>query len=81
MIWAITLGGWACCIQVWFILSAGMASAEVVQIGNIMTRPEAYHLRNVELHGVATHVQALPPIFMRKFGPMCYGAYTFTLGD
>ncbi len=70
-----------CFIQVWFLLSAAMVSAEVVQIGNIMTRPEVYHLRDVQLQGVATHVQALPPTFMSKFGTMCYGAYTFLLGD
>jgi hypothetical protein len=81
MISAITLGRWACCIQVWFLLSAAMASAEVVQIGNITTRPEAYHLRDVQLQGVATHIQALPPTYMTKFGTMCYGAYTFTLDD
>jgi hypothetical protein len=81
MISAITLGRWACCIQVWFLLSAAVASAEVVQIGNILARPEAYHLKVVQLQGTATHVQALPPTFMSKFGTMCYGAYTFTLGD
>jgi hypothetical protein len=81
MISAITLGRLSCFIQVWFLLSAAMALAEVVQVGNIMTRPEAYHLKDVQLQGVATHVQALPPAFMSKFGTMCYGAYTFTLDD
>ena len=67
--------------QVGFLLSAAMASAEMVQLGNILTRPEAYHLKSVLLQGVATHVQSLPPTFMSKFGTMCYGAYTFTLSD
>ena len=70
-----------CFIQVWFLLSAAMASAEMIQIGNILTRPEAYHLKSVQLQGTATHVQALPPTFINKFGTTCYGAYTFTLGD
>jgi hypothetical protein len=70
-----------CFIQVWFILSAAMVSAEIIQIGNILTRPEAYHLKSVQLQGVATHIQALPPTFNNKFGAMCYGAYTFTLSD
>lgn len=76
-----TLRRWGCCIQVWFILSAAIASAEMVQIGSILTRPEAYHLKTVQLQGVATHIHALPPIFNSKFGAMCYGAYTFTLSD
>ena len=67
--------------QVGFLLSAAMALAEMVQIGNILTRPEAYHLKSVQLQGVATHIQALPPTFSNKFGAMCYGAYTFTLSD
>ena len=81
MVLATTLHRLGCCIQVWVLLSAAVASAEVVQIGNIMTRPETYHLKDVQLQGVATHIQALPPTFMSKFGTMCYGAYTFTLGD
>ena len=81
MISAMTLRRLGCFIQVWFLLSASMASAEMVQIGNILTRPEAHHLKIVQLQGVATHVQALPPTFINKFGAMCYGAYTFTLSD
>ena len=75
-----TLRGWGF-IQVGFLLSAAMASAEMVQIGNILARPEAYHLKSVQLHGVATHVQALPPTFINKFAAVCFGAYTFTLSD
>ena len=81
MISAITLRRLGGFIQVGLLLSAAMASAEMVQIGNILTRPEAYHLRTVQLQGVATHIQALPPTFNSKFGAMCYGAYTFTLSD
>ena len=76
-----TLRKLGCFIQVGFLLSAAMASAEMVQTGNILTRPEAYHLRSVQLQGVAAHIQALPPTFSNKFGAMCYGAYTFTLSD
>lgn len=81
MVSAMTLCRLGCCIQVWFLLSAAIASAEMVQIGNILANPEAYHLRSVQLQGVATHIQALPPTFSSKFGAMCYGAYTFTLSD
>ena len=81
MISTITVRRVGCFIQVGFLLSAAMASAEVVQLGNIVTRPEAYHLKSVQLEGVATHVQALPPTFISKFGAMCFGAYTFTLSD
>ena len=81
MISAMTLRRLGYFTQVWFLLSAAMASAEMVQIGNILTRPEAHHLKDIQVQGVATHVQALPPTFMSKFGTMCYGAYTFTLSD
>jgi len=75
------LRSWGCLVQVGFLLSAAMASAEVVQLGKILTRPETYHLKTVQLQGVATHVQALPPTFNYKFGTLCFGAYTFTLSD
>jgi hypothetical protein len=81
MVSAITLRRLGCFIQVWFLLSAAMASAEMVQLKNILTRPEAYHLKVVHLQGVATHVQALPSTFINKFGTVCFGAYTFTLSD
>lgn len=64
-----------------FLLSAVVALAEVVQLGNIVMRPEAYHLKSIQLQGVATNVHALPPIFNAKFGALCFGAYTFTLSD
>ncbi len=68
-------------IQVCVLLSAVIASAEVVQLGDVTARPEAYHLRSVQLQGIATRVQALPPTFNAKFGALCFGAYTFTLSD
>jgi hypothetical protein len=71
----------SCCIQVWFLLSAAVVSAEMVQIGSILTRPEAYHLKSIQLQGLATNVQARPPVFNAKFGAMCFGAYIFTLDD
>jgi hypothetical protein len=55
-----TLGGWGF-IQVGFLLSAAMAAAGVAQLENILTRPEAYHLKSVQLQGVATNVHAFPP--------------------
>ena len=70
-----------CFVQVGFLLSAVTASAASVQLGNILTRPEAYHLKSVQLRGVATHVQALSPTPNYKFGTVCVGAYTFILSD
>ena len=75
-----TLRGWGF-IQVGFLLSAAMAAAGVAQLENILTRPEAYHLKSVQLQGVATNVHAFPPTFNAKFGAQCFGAYTFTLSD
>lgn len=70
-----------CFVQIGFLLSAAMAAAEVVQLEKVLTRPEAYHLKDVHIQGVATQVRALPPAFVHKYGTMCYGAYTFTLSD
>lgn len=81
MISAITLRRLGCFIQVGFLLSAAMASAEVVQLGTILSRPETYHLKSVQLQGVVTNVQVLLPIYNAKFGFLCFGVYTFTLSD
>lgn len=81
MMGRIALNRWGCFIHAGLFLSAAMASAEVVQLGNILARPEAYHLKSVQLQGVATHVQALSPTFVKKLGTVCFGAYTFTLSD
>ncbi len=70
-----------CFVLIGFLLSAAMASAEVVSLEKVLIRPEAYHLKDVHIQGVATHVQAVPPAFIHKYGTMCYGAYTFTLSD
>ena len=82
MISAMTIQRLGWCVQaIGCLLSAGVASAEVIQVGHIVMRPEGYHLKTVQLEGVVTDVRALPPLFNARFGARCFGAYTFTLSD
>jgi len=55
-------------------------SDEGVQIGDIETNAELYHLRQVTLKGRVHDVQMLDPYFQPS-GTACTGAYLFTLQD
>ena len=55
-------------------------SDEPVTISDIVTDPEAFHLRQVTIQGVVGRVKELEPYYLPS-GSACYGAYTFLLED
>ncbi len=63
-----------------FISAAVSLAGEPVPITEILTDPEAYHLKLVTLQGIVRQVKALEPYYQNS-GAGCYGAYTFVLED
>lgn len=55
-------------------------SDEPVTISDIVTDPEAFHLKQVTIQGVVGRVKELEPYYLPS-GSACYGAYTFLLED
>lgn len=51
-----------------------------VAVRDIVADPDAFHLRQVRLEGVVSHVQVMDPYFLPS-GNACYGAYRFLLED
>ena len=55
-------------------------SDEPVTISDIVTDPEAFHLKQVTIQGVVGRVKELEPYYLPS-GSACYGTYTFLLED
>lgn len=62
------------------ISAAASLASDPVPITEILTDPEAYHLKLVTLQGTVRQVKALEPYYQSS-GAGCYGAYTFVLED
>ncbi len=63
-----------------FFSAAASSASEPVPITEILTEPEAYHVKLVTLEGTVRQVKALEPYYQSS-GAGCYGAYTFVLED
>lgn len=64
-----------------FAVTIASSADVVVPIQQIIARPEGYHLKTIQVEGIATHVETLPPTFINKLGALCWGAYTFVIAD
>ena len=71
---------WLCALFALVIGSPALAD-EAVQIGEILARPESYHLRITPIQGVVRKVEALKPHDPFQAGDSCYGSYVFELKD
>lgn len=62
-------------------LTGVIANFEITAIGNILERPEAFHMRLVQMEGVVRDVEVLKQHDPYQPGDPCAGAYLFSLED